>query len=93
MQLPHSTRRTRRSIVFDVGDPARIAAAVYASIALRAAEGEHRVIEYVVSVKAELSLVTLRETERLRQRHIRVEPAGTTVGIASDIADLAASRQ
>jgi len=89
LQLPHSARRAREVLFSMSVIRPESPAAIDASVALGAAEGKHRMIEYVVSVKAELSLVTLRETERLRQRHIRVEPAGTTVGIAPDIADLA----
>src|SRR5260370_4435323 len=56
-------------------------------------EGKQRMIENVVSVKAKLRFVAFRYAEGLRECHIRVEPTRTAVGMPSDIADLAASRQ
>jgi hypothetical protein len=91
LELAHAARRPRRIVVFDVGDPARVAAAIYARVALGAAEGQHWVIEHVVSVKAELCSVPFGDGEGLRKGQVGVEPAWTTVRIAPDIADLAAS--
>jgi len=65
LQLPHSARGTRRVVVFDVADPAGVSAAINARVALRAAEGKHRMIKYVVRVETELCLVAFRDVERL----------------------------
>src|SRR6185437_9315049 len=80
-------------VVFDVADPARVAAAIHAGVALSTAEGKDGMIKYVVSVKAKLRFVAFSYVKGLRKCQIRVEPSRTTVRIPSDIADLAASRQ
>ena len=63
LELPHATRRTRRIVVFDVVDHARVTAAIHAGIALATVEAKDGVIEHVVSVKAELRSVPLGDGE------------------------------
>ena len=91
LELAHAVRGVGRSISFDGRDLAGVAAAVHAGVALRRAEAEHRVVEHVVSVKAELGFDPFRKVEALRQRHIGEEGVRAAERIAMHVADVAAS--
>ena len=66
---------------------------VDASVALRGAETQHRVVEHVVSVKAELRPDLFGEVEVLRKRDVGEERTGSAEGITPNIADVTASRE
>src|SRR5690349_865103 len=94
LQLAHAVRRVRGSIAFDVLNAAWIAAgAVDTSVALVRVESQHRVIEYVICVKAELRFNTLGEVEALRQRHIGEERTGSAIRIETHVTNRSASGQ
>lgn len=59
-----------RGVIFDVGDPSGVAAAIDTSIALGVVKTQDRVVKDVVGVHAELRLVTLGDAEVFRERQI-----------------------
>lgn len=92
LQLPHPVWRVRRGIRFDrTNDSA--SATVDAGIALGRAEAQDGVVEYVISIKAELRFVFFGYCEVLRHRQIREERVRTSERVPSRVADASASRQ
>src|SRR5260370_30523790 len=87
LQLTHANGGTRGGIGLDVRDLASLAAAIYATVG----QGQHGVVEEVVSIEAELCFDALRDDEVLRQRHVVVEGMRTPVGINSYVTNLSAS--
>ena len=65
---PHrKLQLTHRGVRFDVRDFASIAAAVYAMVTLIAVKAQHRVIEHVECIHAELCDNALGDPEILQQ--------------------------
>ena len=91
LQLAHANRSTGGGIRLDVRDLAR-AGCAEAIDALVTRQGQHRMVEQVVRVKAELRLETLRNVEVLRERHVIVEGMRASIRVESEIPDLAAGR-
>ena len=86
--MPHADGGTWGRIGLDVRNLPAVAA-IHAAIG----ECENRMVEDVVGVEAELGLDAFSDGEILRQSHVIVEGMRAAIGINSDIADLAATRQ
>ncbi len=90
--LTHTGGRTRRSVSFDVGDLAGIAAAIDTEVTLIRVEAQYWVIEHVKNIHAELSFHAFGDGEIFEGGGIGKERTRSTVAVHTDVAKATNSR-
>jgi hypothetical protein len=92
LQLPHAGSGPRRGVGFDVGD-ATVAGAINAGTGslLIGQEAEHRVIEQVEGIHAELSFYPFSDGKVLHDRGVRLERAWSAEAVEAYITERPAS--
>src|SRR6202034_1940774 len=92
LELTHAASRTRRRILLNVGDLASIAAAVDTEVPLIGVEAQHRMIEHVEGIHAELCFHPLGDGKVLHERRIRPKTTRADKTVHAIVAQIAESR-